>query len=158
MRPPALTRTATTDPATPAAVRSGKINPNRARPTDGQTASSSPPADPDSDVVSVASIGGSYGDSDYVKSAKNSPTSPSNMPDLAGHIRDLEAVHEVLEGELKAIARPTVLLSHTNELKIPEPAEAETDPPKNHQDNGAMPPVNTHPSPLHSPPKDTSVT
>ena len=80
------------------------------------------------------------------------------MPDLAGHIRDLEAVHEVLEGELKAIARPTVLLSHTNELKIPEPAEAETDPPKNHQDNGAMPPVNTHPSPLHSPPKDTSVT
>ena len=52
----------------------------------------------------VPSIGGSYGDLDYVKSAKNSPTRPANTPDLAGHISKLEAMHEVLEGELDVIA------------------------------------------------------
>ena len=57
----------------------------------------------------VPSIGGSYGDLDYVKSAKNSPTRPANTPDLAGHIREMEAMHEVLEGELDAIAQPTEL-------------------------------------------------
>ena len=50
-----------------------------------------------------------------------------------------------------------VLFSHTNELKILELADAETDPPENHQDNGTMPPVNTQPSPLHSPPEETSL-
>ena len=79
---PALTETAAPDPATPVAVGSGKINSNCAWPTDGQTVSPSPPADPDSDVMAVASIGGSDGKSDYVELAENSPTSPSNTLDL----------------------------------------------------------------------------
>ena len=66
-------------------------------------------------------------------------------------------MHEVSEGEINAIARPTVIISHTNEFEIMELVEAKTNPPKNLQDNGAMPPVNTQPSPPHSPPEDTLV-
>ena len=36
-----------------------------------------------------------------------------------------------------------MLFSRINELEIPELDNAETDPPENHQDNGATPPVNT---------------
>ena len=54
---PALTETVDPKPAEPAAVRSGKINLNRARPMDGQTASPSPPVNQYSDVTSVASTG-----------------------------------------------------------------------------------------------------
>ena len=49
------------------------------------------------------------------------------------------------------------LFSHTNKLKIPEIADAETKPPENHQDNGATMLVNTQTSPPHSLPEDTSV-
>ena len=87
---PALTETAAPNPAKLAAVGSGKINSTRARPKDGQTASTSSPGDPYRDVTSVVSIGGSDNNSNYVKSAENSPTSPSNAPDLAGHISELE--------------------------------------------------------------------
>ena len=80
---PDLTETAALDPTTQAAVRIGKRNSNRTWPTDGQTASPSPPDKLDSDVTSVAIIGESDGDSDYVESAKNSPTSLANTPDLA---------------------------------------------------------------------------
>ena len=66
-------------------------------------------------------------------------------------------MHEVAEDEMDTTTRPTVLFSHTDELNIPELADAETDPPENHQDNVATPLVNTEPSPPHSPPKDTSV-
>ena len=75
--------------------------------------------------------------------AENSPKSPAITLDLVVHISKLEAMHEVLEGELNVIAQPKMLLSHTNELEIPELADAETNPPENHQDNGAMPLVNT---------------
>ena len=108
------------DPTTPAAVGSAKINPNRSQPTDGQTASPSPPTNQYSEVILAASFGGSDNDSDYVEVTKNSPTSPSDTPDLAGHIIKLEVMYEVSEGELDAIAQPTVLLSHTDDLKIPE--------------------------------------
>ena len=57
--------------------------------------SPSPSVDPDSDVMSVASIGGSDTNSDYVKSADKSPTRPSNTPDLVGHTRKLEAMYDV---------------------------------------------------------------
>ena len=59
--------------------------------------------------------------------------------------------------DLDAIARLTVLFSHTNKLEIPELAKTYPDLPENHQDKGATPPVNTHLSPLHSPPEYTSV-
>ena len=115
-----LTNTAAPDPTTPAAVGSEKINPNRSQPTDGQTAPPSPPTDQYSEVILAASFGGSDGDSDYVKVTKNSPTSPRDTLDLAGHTSELEVMYEVSEGELDAIAQPTVLLSLTDDLKIPE--------------------------------------
>ena len=59
-------------------------------------------------------------------------------------------MHEVAESKLVKIARPTVLFSRIYELELPELDDAETNPPENHQDNGATPPVNTHPSPPHS--------
>ena len=87
---PTLTKTAAPKYSSPAAIGSGKISSNRAQATDVQTVSLSPPADPDSDVTSVAIIGESEGDSDYVESAKNSPTSSANTPDLEGHISELK--------------------------------------------------------------------
>ena len=51
---PALTKTAATDPTTPAAIGSGKINSNRAQPTDGKTASPGTPANPDSEFMLAA--------------------------------------------------------------------------------------------------------
>ena len=140
---PALTETAAPNPATPAAFRSGKINSNIARPTDSQIASPNPRADLDSDVTLVAIIVESDDNSDYAELAENSPMSPANTSDLEGHISKLEEIHEVVEGDLGAIAQPTVIFSHIKELKIPELNNAETKPPENHQDNGAMSPVNT---------------
>ena len=58
---PAPTKTAAPDPATLEAVGSGKINSNPAKSIDGQTASPSPPENPNSDVMSVASFGRSDG-------------------------------------------------------------------------------------------------
>ena len=101
---PALNKTANPNPATPAAVGSSKINSNRARPTNCQTASTSLPVDQDSDVTLVASIGESNGDSDYVESDENSPTRPENTTDLEGNISELEEMHEVVEGELVKLA------------------------------------------------------
>ena len=117
---------------------------------DGQTLLPSPPAYPDSDITLAASFRGSGGNSDYVESAENSPTIPSNTLDLVRYISELEAMHEVSEGNVGAIARPTVLFYHTDELKIPELDDAETNPPENLQDNGATPSVNTQISLLHS--------
>ena len=155
---PALADTSALDPATLVAVSSGKINPNCAQPTDGQPASPSRLANPDSDVTSAASFGGSDRDLDYVKLAKNSPTILSKTPDFTGHIRKLEAMHEILEGDINDIFQTTVLLSHTNMLEIPGLADAKTDPPEKLQDYGATPPINTQISPPHSPPEDALVT
>ena len=106
-----------------------KRNSNRARPIDSQTTSPSPPADLDSEIVWVASIGESDGNSNYVELTKNSPTSLANTLDLAGHISELEEMHKVAEGDIMGIARPTVLLSRPNKLKIPELDNAKTNPP-----------------------------
>ena len=124
---------------------------------DSQTASPSSPANQDSYVTLVASIGESDGDSDYVKSSKNSPTSLANTPDLAGHIRELEEMHEVAEVKLVELERPMVLFYRIDDIKIPELDDADTEPLENHQDNGTTPPVNTQPYPAQSPPEDTSV-
>ena len=77
---------------------------------------------------------------------------PANTPDLAGHISELEAMNKVSEGEINAIARPKVIFSHTDEIEITELADANTNPPKNIQDNGTRLPVNTEPYLPHSPP------
>ena len=54
--PSLLTETAASDPTTPEAVGGSKINSNCARPTDGQSASPSPPTNPGSDITLAASI------------------------------------------------------------------------------------------------------
>ena len=51
---------------------------------DSQTASPSPSYNQDSDVTLVESIGENDVNSDYVESAKNSPMSPANTPELKG--------------------------------------------------------------------------
>ena len=66
-------------------------------------------------------------------------------------------MNEVAEGELAKLARKTMLFSCIDELEIPELDDAENDSPENHQDNGATPPVNTHPSMPHSPTEDAFV-
>ena len=50
-----------------------------------------------------------------------------------------------------------MLLSHIENLELPELGDAETNPAENLQDNGATPPVLTQPSLLHSLLEDTSV-
>ena len=50
-----------------------------------------------------------------------------------------------------------VLFSHTNEIEIPELADAKTNPPKNLKDHGTTPPVGTHPSSSYSLLEYTSV-
>ena len=82
---------------------------------------------------------------------------PDNTPYLAGHISELEYIHEVSEGELVKLARPTVILSCIDELKLPELEDAETNLPENHKDNCAMPPVITQLSPPYSPLEDALV-
>ena len=154
---PSLTKNSSPNPDAPAAIGSGKRNSNRTQPTDGQTTPPSLPADQDSDVTLVESIGESDGDSDYVESTENSPTIPDNTLDLAGHISELEEMHEVTENELVKLTQPTVLSPRINELELSELDDDENDPPENHQDNGATPPVNTQPSPPHSTLEYTSV-
>ena len=66
-------------------------------------------------------------------------------------------MHEVAEGDLVELTRPTAIFSCIDKLKIPELENAETDPLENHQDNGATSPVNTQTSLPHSPPEDTLV-
>ena len=146
-----LTETADPNPAAPADVSNSTINSNHAQPTDFQTASPSLPADIDSDVTLVASIGESDGDSDSVESAEKSPTSPANKPHLEGHVSKMEEIHEVAEGELVKLALPTVIFSCIYDLELPELDDAETKSPETHQDNGATPPFNTQPTPPHSP-------
>ena len=52
---------------------------------------------------------------------------PANMPDLAGHISELEKMHEVAEDELDAITRPIVIFSCIDEIKLPELENSKTD-------------------------------
>ena len=55
-----------------------------------------------------------------------------------------DSMQVVSEGEIGAIIQPTVIFTHTNELEIPEIADAKTGPTPNLQDNGAMPSVGIH--------------
>ena len=66
--------------------------------------SPSPPSGPGSDIMLETSFGGNDGDSDYVESAVNSPTSLANTPDLEGHISKLETMYEFSQGDINAIA------------------------------------------------------
>ena len=50
-----------------------------------------------------------------------------------------------------------MFFSRIDKLELPDLDDTETNPPKNHQDNGATSPVNTHTSLPHSPLEDTLV-
>ena len=50
------------------------------------------------------------------------------MPDLAGHISELEMMHEVSVGEIDTIILIMVLFYLTNKLKTTELTDAETNP------------------------------
>ena len=78
----------------------------------------------------MTSTGDSAGDSDYVESTENSPTSPANTPDLAGHISKLEKMHNIAESEIFKIAQPTVIFSCIDKLELPELDDADIEPPK----------------------------
>ena len=60
------------------------------------------------------------------------------MPDLEVYSRKLETMYEVSEGKINSVVQPMVLFSHTKKHEILELANAETDPPKNLQDNGTI--------------------
>ena len=124
---------------------------------DGQNESPRAPTEPNSDVIVAASFGGSDGDSEYLKSTKNSPLSLANTLDLARNIRKLEIMHKVWVREIIATVWPMVIFSHTNELEITELANAKTDPTKNIQDYGSTTPIRTYPSLPHSTLEDNSV-
>ena len=64
-------------------------------------------------------------------------------PDLVGYIGKLETMHKVSVEEINNIVLPTVLFTYTNKLEIMELTDADTDLTKNHQDNGATPPLGT---------------
>ena len=81
----------------------------------------------------MESIGESVGNSDYVESAENSPTSLANTPALEENISELEETNKVAEGELVKLAQPTVFFSRIDELKIPELDNAETNLPEKTQ-------------------------
>ena len=70
----ALTNTETLETSTPEAVRAGKINSNRAQPTEVKAVSPRLPANPEIDVILEASFEGINGDSEYVDSTRNLPT------------------------------------------------------------------------------------
>ena len=64
-------------------------------------------------------------------------------------------MHGISVEDIYAIVRPTVLFNQTNKLNITELIDAETDPTKKLQDNGATPPVVNQQSSTHSPLEDT---
>ena len=76
--------------------------------------------------MSISSIGEGDGESDYVKSSENSPTSLTNTPDLLVHIIELEEIHEVAESEIFELEQPMVLspaltTSNFQSLNMPRP-------------------------------------
>ena len=76
--------------------------------------------------MSISSIGEGDGESDYVKSSENSPTSLTNTPDLLVHIIELDEIHEVAESEIFELEQPMVLspaltTSNFQSLTMPRP-------------------------------------
>ena len=67
------------------------------------------------------------------ESTEKSPTISTIMLYLAVHISKLETMYKVLVENINFIFQTTVLFTHTNEIKIPELANADTNMNKNHQ-------------------------
>ena len=146
---PALTETAAPNPATPASGGSRKINTNRAKPLHPVRLSNK----------RVTSLWCQV--FDRVTATQIMSIWPKTCPRARPTLRTLRGTSEnwskYTRLQFDAIARPTVLLSCTNDLKFLELADAKTKPPENHQDNGSTLPFNTQPYLPNSPPEDTSV-
>ena len=104
----------------------------------------------DSGVTLTASSGEIDGNSEYVKSPENSPTSSANTPELEGCIREIQYMHKDTKVDIDGIDQPTEIFNQTNELNPTDTSNNKTTLAKNHQDNGAMPPLGTQPPSLHS--------
>ena len=61
------------------------------------------PANPDGDLMLEASSVGSDGDSEYVDTAVKFPMRLFITPELAGHIQELQLMHEVSEEDIDTI-------------------------------------------------------
>ena len=84
------------------------------------------------------------------------PARLANTPDLAGHIRKIEHMHEVAAVKLGEFLQPMEIFTHTNKVDPTELDINDTTLAENHQDNGAMQPLITQPSSPHLLPTDTS--
>ena len=79
------------------------------------------------------------------------------MPELEGHILELQQMHEVSEEDIGGITQPMDLFTQLDKLNNKLITNDRTIPAENHQDNGASSPHDTQPSLLNSPLTDTSV-
>ena len=86
----ALTKTSAPDTTPKMAIRGGKNNSNRARPTEDPSATPRQTANLDSDITLAATSVESDGNSDYVESRKNMPTSSAKKSEIEGHIQELQ--------------------------------------------------------------------
>ena len=128
----AITDAAAPKSATSVAIGTSKNNSNHEKPTEGPATTPKPTSNPDSDVTSAASSRESDGDSDCVESCKNSPARFSNMPEIAGHIHEIEQIHEVSTVELGKFYQSMEIFTNTDEFDPLELANGKTTPSKNH--------------------------
>ena len=120
-------------------------NSNCVGPTDGPTTTPRLTVNPDSDVLLEAGSIESNGDSDYVESPTNLPMISANMPELEGHILELQWMHEFTEVDIDNITQSTELFIQSDKLDPMELVDGEITPAKNHRDNGAFLPHSTQP-------------
>ena len=115
-----------------------------------------PTANPESDIVLVASSGESNGKSDYIESCKNLPASSENMPEIVGHISKLEQMHEFAAVNIRDFSQPRELFTQPDEVNPTDISNNDTNLAKKHRDNGDNAPLVTPPSSPHYPPIDAS--
>ena len=92
---------------------------------------------------------------DYSWLSNNSPASSDNLPELAEQISKLEQMHEDIRSEFEGFSSPRKILTHPNKINHRYLANKEANVAEKIQDNGAMPPISTHPSLSPSTPIDT---
>ena len=121
----ALTKSTPPDTTTPAAIGSGNTNFNRALPTEGPAATPRINSDPDSDFMLTVSSRERDGESDYVDSRENLPTSLANILELEVHIQELQQMHEDNRLYLEDINQPIELFTQINKIDPTELSDYE---------------------------------
>ena len=90
------------------------------------------PANSESSVTLAARSIEIYGNSEYVESIKNFPTSSANIPELEVRILEIQQIHEVAKYELDDITQPTEIFTNTNKLDPTEIDDNKTTSAENH--------------------------